>query len=77
MPSAYVARALLGMGEVVYQGRRIPAAEALRAAGLNTIRFAPKEGLALINGTTAMTAVAALICSMRAGCCERFWERWR
>lgn len=71
MPSAYIARALLGMGEADYQGRRIPAEEALRAAGLEVIRFAPKEGLALINGTTAMTAFAALLwvdapCVLRA-----------
>ena len=39
----------------------MPAEEALRAAGLETIRFAPKEGLALINGTTSMTAFAALL----------------
>ena len=61
MPSAYVARALLGMGMVDYQGRRIPAAEALQAAGIETLHFAPKEGLALINGTTSMTAFAALL----------------
>ena len=60
MPS-YIARALMGMGQVDYQGRRIPAEEALRAAGLATVRFAPKEGLALINGTTGMTAFAALL----------------
>src|ERR1700676_1374237 len=61
MPSAYVARALIGMGEVEYRGRRIPAEEGLAAAGLRPISFAPKEGLALINGTTMMTAVAALL----------------
>src|SRR5882762_7026329 len=61
MPSAYVARALIGMGEVDYQGRRMPAGEALTAAGLAPIAFAPKEGLALINGTTMMTAAAALL----------------
>jgi phenylalanine ammonia-lyase len=61
MPSAYIGRALLGMGQVDYQGRRMPADEALRAAGLDAIRFAPKEGLALINGTTGMTAFAALM----------------
>lgn len=61
MPSAYIARALLGMGDVEYQGSRLAADEALRAAGLETIRFAPKEGLAMINGTTGMTAFAALL----------------
>jgi phenylalanine ammonia-lyase len=50
------------MGEVEFQGRRQPAADGLAAAGLPPIRFAPKEGLALINGTTVMTAVATLLC---------------
>ncbi len=60
MPSAYIARVLLGMGEAEFQGRRMPAAQALAAAGLPLMRFAPKEGLALINGTTMMTGIAAL-----------------
>ena len=61
MPSAYIARVLVGMGEVEFQGRRLAAVDALAAAGLRPIRFAPKEALALINGTTVMTAVAALV----------------
>jgi phenylalanine ammonia-lyase len=61
MPSAYVARALLGMGDAEYQGCRMEALEALKLAGLEPIRFAPKEGLALINGTTVMTGVAVLV----------------
>jgi phenylalanine ammonia-lyase len=61
MPSAYIARVLVGMGEAEFQGRRMPAVEALAAAGLQPMRFAPKEALALINGTTVMTAVAALV----------------
>src|SRR4029077_17940568 len=62
MPSAYVARALIGMGEGEYRGRRMPAEEGLVEAGLKPISFAPKEGLALINGTTMMTAAAVLLC---------------
>src|SRR5579863_1367577 len=61
MPSAYVARVLVGMGGVEYQGRHMSALDALKLADLEPIRFAPKEGLALINGTTMMTAVAALL----------------
>ena len=61
MPSAYIARVLVGIGEAEFQGRVLPAAEALAAAGLAPIRFAPKEALALINGTTMMTACAALL----------------
>lgn len=61
MPSAYIARVLIGMGEAHVGGERMPASEALKVAGLSAIEFAPKEGLALINGTTMMTSVAALV----------------
>lgn len=61
MPSAYIARVLVGYGEAEVEGRRMPAEEALAAVGLQPMRFAPKEGLALINGTTVMTAAAALL----------------
>ncbi|HEX3746104.1 MAG TPA: aromatic amino acid ammonia-lyase [Bryobacteraceae bacterium] len=61
MPSAYIARVLVGMGEAEFDGRRMPAEEALAQAGLAPMQFAPKEALALINGTTVMTAVAALV----------------
>ena len=63
MPSAYIARLLVGMGEADMDGQRMSASEALRQAGLQPVRFAPKEGLALINGTTVMTAVASLVWS--------------
>src|SRR5947207_12234767 len=62
MPSAYLGRVLVGMGEAEFAGRRLPALESLAAAGMQPIRFAPKEALALTNGTTFMTAVAALLC---------------
>jgi phenylalanine ammonia-lyase len=61
MPSAYIARLLVGMGEAELSGRRMSAAEALGSAHLEPVRFAPKEGLALINGTTVMTGVASLV----------------
>lgn len=59
-PLSHLAIALLGLGEVVYNGKRMPASQALREAGLEPIRLGPKEGLALNNGTTVMTAVGAL-----------------
>jgi phenylalanine ammonia-lyase len=61
MPSAYIGRVLAGQGEVEFGGRRMPAMEALQAARIYPVQFAPKEALALINGTTVMTAVAALL----------------
>lgn len=61
MPSAYVARVLVGQGEVEYRGRRMKSIEALQEARIHPAGFASKEALALINGTTFMTAVAALL----------------
>ncbi|HQR46049.1 MAG TPA: histidine ammonia-lyase [Thermoanaerobaculia bacterium] len=59
-PLAHLALALVGEGEAFHRGRRLPAAEALRAAGLAPVTLEAKEGLALINGTQMMTAVGAL-----------------
>jgi phenylalanine ammonia-lyase len=60
-PSAYIARALAGRGEVSYRGRRVAAAQALEREGLHPLTLEAKEGLALLNGTTVMTGVAALV----------------
>ena len=59
-PLAHLALTLIGEGTLVYEGRAMPAAEALRAAGLEPVRLGPKEGITLINGTQAHTAIAAL-----------------
>jgi histidine ammonia-lyase len=59
-PLAHLALALVGEGEAFYAGRRRPAAEALRTAGLEPVTLEAKEGLALINGTQLTTAVGAL-----------------
>jgi len=47
-------------GEAFYRGERIAGREALRSAGLQPLQLSAKEGLALLNGTQAMTAVGAL-----------------
>jgi histidine ammonia-lyase len=60
-PLAHLALVLVGEGEAEFQGERISGDAALHRAGLNPVVLAPKEGLALINGTQAMTADAALI----------------
>jgi len=57
-PLAHMAGALLGDGEVRVDGRIMPAADALEVAGLKPIALAPKEGLALLNGTQVSTALA-------------------
>ena len=59
-PLSHLALALLGEGEVFYQGERVPSMTALKAAGLEPIELDAKEGLALINGTQAMTAQGIL-----------------
>jgi len=59
-PLAHLALVVIGEGEAIYKGRRMPGGEALRAAGLVPLELAAKEGLALLNGTQAMTAVGAL-----------------
>jgi histidine ammonia-lyase len=59
-PLAHLALGALGEGEVRHAGERMPAAEALRRAGLAPIELGAKEGLALINGTQGMTAIGAL-----------------
>jgi histidine ammonia-lyase len=50
----------LGRGRVRLGGREVSGAEGLEAAGLAPLRLEPKEGLALINGTQAMTSLVAL-----------------
>ena len=57
-PLAHMAAALIGEGEVVYKGQRIEASTALRKEGLEPLELQAKEGLALINGTQASTALA-------------------
>ena len=57
-PLAHMAAAMIGEGEALYGGNRMPASEALNAAGLSPIILGAKEGLALINGTQFSTACA-------------------
>lgn len=71
-PLAHMSCILLGEGEVIYQGSRISAKHALKIAGLEKIALAPKEGLALLNGTQASTAFAlkGLFCAENALNCS-------
>lgn len=59
-PLAHVALTLMGEGEMWYQGVRLPAAAALAAAGLEPLTLGHKEGIALVNGTSCMTGIAAV-----------------
>lgn len=59
-PLSYVAAAMCGKREVIYRGERMPALRALDGAGLKPLQLRPKEGLAIMNGTSVMTALACL-----------------
>jgi phenylalanine ammonia-lyase len=61
IPSAYISRVLLGQGEVSYRGQRVTAHEALQSVKIEPLKLQAKEGLALINGTTVMTGIGALV----------------
>ena len=57
-PLAHLIAALMGHGSIDVAGEILPAAAALQKLGLEPLELAPKEGLALINGTQASTAIA-------------------
>ncbi|WP_430871729.1 aromatic amino acid lyase, partial [Escherichia coli] len=59
-PLSHLALVLLGEGKVFYQGRVCPTEEAYKKEGLEPIVLQAKEGLALINGTQAMTAMGVV-----------------
>jgi len=62
-PLAHVALAAMGEGEVLAGGGTQPAADALRAAGIEPLVLTEKEGLALINGTDGMLGMLAIALS--------------
>ncbi|WP_160723917.1 histidine ammonia-lyase [Bacillus sp. USDA818B3_A] len=59
-PLAHLALVLIGEGEVFYKGKQMNSIEALQQTGLFPITLEAKEGLALINGTQAMTAMGVV-----------------
>lgn len=59
-PLAHFACVLLGEGKAEYEGDVLSAAEVLEKSGLKAVTLKAKEGLALTNGTTVMTAVGLL-----------------
>ncbi len=57
-PLAHLAAVMMGEGEAFFEGERLSGSAALERAGLGPVVLAAKEGLALINGTQASTALA-------------------
>ena len=57
-PLAHMTLALIGEGDMLVNGQRVPALQALQQAGIAPLTLGAKEGLALINGTQTSTALA-------------------
>lgn len=57
---AHIGLALIGVGDVNWQGSVLPAEQALKQAGLTPVVLGAKEGLSLVNGTPCMTGLACL-----------------
>jgi len=60
-PLAHIALVLIGEGEAMHEGARIDGKEALSIIDREPVRLAPKEGLALLNGTQFMSALSFLV----------------
>lgn len=58
-PLSHIALVMIGRGAARYKGDIMTSQRALKSAGLKPVRLAAKEGIALINGTQAMAAIAA------------------
>ena len=59
-PLSHMVLPMLGLGQAEYEGEVLPGDVAIARAGIHTVELVAKEGLALINGTQAMTSVGAL-----------------
>ncbi|MFJ7747255.1 histidine ammonia-lyase [Peribacillus sp. NPDC097295] len=59
-PLSHLALVLVGEGEVVHRGKHMKASDAMKQEGISPIELEAKEGLALINGTQAMTAMGVV-----------------
>ncbi|MDO8655245.1 MAG: aromatic amino acid ammonia-lyase [bacterium] len=59
---AHIALALMGEGDVFYHGKKRNTSEVLQELGITPYELKVKEGLSLINGTSMMTGIGALLC---------------
>ena len=59
-PMAQLALVMMGEGEALYKGKRLPAKEAMQRAGIPVPGLEARDGLATINGSNLLTAMSAL-----------------
>lgn len=59
-PLSYLGAAIMGQRNVYYKGKVVPTVQAFEAEGIKPLPLEAKEGLAIMNGTSVMTAVACL-----------------
>ena len=59
-PMSQMALVLLGEGEAYFEGRRLPGAEAMKAAGVPVVQFEARDGLAIINGSNMTAGYGAI-----------------
>jgi len=59
-PMAQMALVVMGEGEAFYKGRRMPGADAMREAGIQTITLRERDGLSLINGSNCILGMGCL-----------------
>ena len=59
-PLSHMVLVMMGLGKAWYHGELLPGAEAMKRAGIEPVELYAKEGLALNNGTQAMTSIGAL-----------------
>jgi histidine ammonia-lyase len=69
-PLSHLFLPLIGLGECVYKGSRVPTAELFAKEGLQPIQLGPKEGLALINGTQFILSFAVKAVQRMHNCLE-------
>jgi histidine ammonia-lyase len=69
-PLSHMALIMIGQGQAEWRGTMLPAIEALHAVGLEPVQLGPKEGVAISNGTSLMSALLSLALVDAIGLCE-------
>jgi histidine ammonia-lyase len=69
-PLSHLVLGMIGEGNVVFGGRVMQAARAMKLAGLKPVRLTAKEGLALVNGTQMMAAIGCIAAAAATDLCK-------